>query len=383
MLLTKRLVLLIFTATLGLAPVRAVAEPRILARYQARDTLARLTDPEPDAQACLDGLGWQPGPFPVTCGGDEPSSRRVIVSFPSPVPSGDAANDRVTMEWHRPFQLAADQAKAPAVLVVHESGRAMPVGRLFARAFQAEGIHAFLIHLPYYGLRRGEAAKKWDRLRAETEKTLEDQRSRRCPSQFFHSRGETDRPEPDNLVTVVRQAIADVRRARDAIAALPEVDADRIAIQGTSLGGFVVAIAASLDNAYPASFIMLAGGNLHDLVVNGQQDAANFRRDLERAGYTGDALRKLLWQIEPTRVAHRLDPQRTWLYTAAQDRVVPLENAQALARAARLDEDHHVSFPGDHYTAIVHFATIVRQVAARIRDGEPAEAEPSASRQRP
>jgi dienelactone hydrolase len=341
MLLTKRLVLLICTATLGLTPVRAIAEPRILARYEARDTLARLTDPEPDAQACLDGLKWQPGPFPVTCEGDEPSSRRVIVSFPSPVPSGDAANDRVTMEWHRPFQLAADQAKAPAVLVVHESGRAMPVGRLFARAFQAEGIHAFLIHLPYYGLRRGD----------------------------------NDRPEPDNLVTVVRQAIADVRRARDAIAALPEVDADRIAIQGTSLGGFVVAIAASLDNAYPTAFIMLAGGNLYDLVVNGQQDAANFRRDLERAGYTGDALRKLLWQIEPTRVAHRLDPRRTWLYTAAQDRVVPLENAQALARAARLDEDHHVSFPGDHYTAIVHFATIVRQVAARIRDGEPGQVE--------
>ncbi|MCL4204355.1 MAG: prolyl oligopeptidase family serine peptidase [Pirellulaceae bacterium] len=332
--------------TLGLTSVRAVAEPRVLARYEARDTLGRPTDPDPDAQACLAGLTWAPASFPVTCEGDDTSSHRVIVRFPSPVPSGDAANDHVTMEWHRPFQTRADDAKAPAVLVVHESGRAMPVGRLFARAFQAEGIHAFLIHLPYYGLRRGAS----------------------------------DRPESDNLVTVVRQAIADVRRARDAIASLPEVDADRIAIQGTSLGGFVVAIAASLDNAFPASFIMLAGGHLYDLVVNGQQDAANFRRDLERAGYTGDALRKLLWQIEPTRVAHRLDPQRTWLYTAAQDRVIPLENAQALARAARLDEDHHVSFPGDHYTAIVHFATIVRQVAARIRDCEHGQADVPPSR---
>jgi hypothetical protein len=34
-----------------------------------------------------------------------------------------------------------------------------------------------------------EAVKKWDWLRAETAKTLEDRRSRRCLSQFFHSLG--------------------------------------------------------------------------------------------------------------------------------------------------------------------------------------------------
>jgi hypothetical protein len=39
---------------------------------------------------------------------------------------------------------------------------------------------------------RGEAVKKWDWLRAETAKTLENQRSRRCLSQFFHSLGAKD-----------------------------------------------------------------------------------------------------------------------------------------------------------------------------------------------
>jgi hypothetical protein len=38
-------------------------------------------------------------------------------------------------------------------------------------------------------LQRGEAVKKWDWLRAETAKTLENQQSRRCLSQFFHSLG--------------------------------------------------------------------------------------------------------------------------------------------------------------------------------------------------
>ncbi|TVS08454.1 MAG: hypothetical protein EA424_28580 [Planctomycetaceae bacterium] len=335
--INRRWVLATCFLTLFGVPLGSAFESPTTARFEAHDTLHPTTDSKPDAQDCLDGLAWRPEPFSVTWEPDPESANRRIVSFPSPVPSGDATNDRVTMVWYPPFEQHADGAKRPAVLVVHESGRAMPVGRLFARAFQAEGMHAFLIHLPYYGLRRGDA----------------------------------DRPEPANLVTVIRQAIADVRRARDAIAVLPEVDASRIAVQGTSLGGFVTSVAASLDRAYQTTFVMLAGGNLYDVLIGEARDAANFRRDLERAGYEGDAIRQLLWQIEPTRVAHRLDPQRTWLYTAKDDEVVPMDSALALARTARLSDDHHVRMAGGHYTAIIHFASIVRQVAEHIRDTRP------------
>lgn len=322
-------------------PIAAAIESPNPVRLQSHDTLGPTTDSKPDAQACLDGLAWSPAPFSVTWAPDPDSASRRIVSFPSPVPSGDATNDRVTMVWYPAFQDGAQQDQAPAVLVVHESGRAMPVGRLFARAFQAEGMHAFLIHLPYYGLRRGDA----------------------------------ERPEPDNLVTVIRQAIADVRRGRDAIAVLPGVDTSRIAIQGTSLGGFVTSVAASLDRAFQTTFVMLAGGNLYDVLLGEARDAANFRRDLEHAGFQGDAVRQLLWQIEPIRVAHRLDPQRTWLYTAENDEVVPLESALALARTAGLSDAHHVRMAGGHYTAIIHFATIVRQAAEQIRETPPLQVE--------
>ncbi len=327
---------ILFLMLFGVPRCLAVESPTSGQR-EAHDTLGATTDSKPDAQDCLDGLAWRPTPFSVSWEPDPDAANRRIVSFPSPVPSGDATNDRVTMVWYPAFPSQVQHDRAPAVLVVHESGRAMPVGRLFARAFQAEGMHAFLIHLPYYGLRRG---------------------------------GE-ERPEPDNLVTVIRQAIADVRRARDAIAVFPEVDASRIAVQGTSLGGFVTSVAASLDRAYQTTFVMLAGGNLYDVLLGEARDAANFRRDLERAGIQGEAIRQLLWQIEPTRVAHRLDPQRTWLYTAEDDEVVPLENALALARTAGLSDDHHVRMAGGHYTAIIHFATIVRQVAEHVRETPP------------
>ena len=243
------------------------------------------------------------------------------MQFPSPVSSGDAVNDRVSLEWYMPRDEQGAIREAPAVLVVHESGRSMPVGRLFARSFQAAGMHSFLIHLPYYGKRNADGRD----------------------------------PKPDQLFTLIRQAIADARRARDAIAVLPHVDARHIAVQGTSLGGFVAATSASLDRAFQSVFIMLAGGNLYEMFQRGQREVAQARRELEQAGITDAQLKQLLWQIEPTRVAHRLDPQRTWLFSAEQDQVVPIANADALAEAAHLPDRHHIRVPGNHYTVIVYF----------------------------
>ena len=301
--------------------------------YQARDTLAAPVDPVADAAACLRGLAWKPATFPVTCRPEPGAAYDFLVQFPTPISSGDAVNDRVSLEWYMPRDEQGVVREAPAVLVVHESGRSMPVGRLFARSFQAAGMHSFLIHLPYYGKRNADGRD----------------------------------PKPDQLFTLIRQAIADVRRGRDAIAVLPHVDARRIAVQGTSLGGFVVATSASLDRAFQSVFIMLAGGNLYEMFQRGQREVAQARRELEQAGVSDAQLKQLLWQIEPTRVAHRLDPQHTWLFSAEQDQVVPIDNANALAAAARLPDRHHIRVPGNHYTVIVYFPVILQQVTDQIR----------------
>ena len=84
------------------------------------------------------------------------------------------------------------------------------------------------------------------------------------------------------------------------------------------------------------------------------------------AGYSGDKLKKLLWQIEPTRIAHRLCPQRTWLYSARQDTVVPMENALALAKAAKLPDEHHHKVDANHYSAILYYTKILKHMAAQI-----------------
>jgi dipeptidyl aminopeptidase/acylaminoacyl peptidase len=309
------------------------AEATVSQTFQAKDTLAVAPDSNRDAQDCLDCLIWKPGEFAVTCKVPEHALPLQLVRFPSPRPSGNAANDLVALEWYAACDEEGRVTRAPAVLVIHESGAGMQAGRLFARGLQAYGLHAFMIHLPYYGERRTQGVD-WERV---------------------------------DFRAAVFQSIADVRRARDAIAVLPYVDASRIGVQGTSLGGFVTALAASLDHGFSSVFVMLAGGDLADVIRNGKQDTAKLRESLAKAGYTDDKLKEVLRAIEPTRIAHRLDARRTWIYSGELDRVVPIQNAEALARAAKLDDAHHVRVAADHYSAILYFPRIVKEVAEHLK----------------
>lgn len=306
-------------------------------RYQARDSMVEPMVATDDARACLQGLCWKPTAFEVTVETTQNDDQPMVIRFPSAIETGDAVNDRVALIWHRPPM--ADAARpGPAMIVVHESGSAMPVGKLFARRFAEKGMHSFLIHLPNYGLRRRDGTK----------------------------------PTGEKFLLAMRQAIADVRRARDAVAVLPGIDPQHISLQGTSLGGFVAATTAGLDHGFDQVFIMLAGGDLYGLMQSGQREAADLSKRLADAGYTGEKLRELMNGIEPTRLASRVNAQKTWLYSAEQDTVVPMANALAFKTAAGLDNDHHIRLPGDHISAIVFLPVILDHVMKQV--GIPGEA---------
>lgn len=132
----------------------ATEKPDVVGRqFAARDTLDANVDPNADAQACLEGLCWKPASFTVTC---EPATRwqyDALVRFPSPRPSGVATADNVAMEWHMARDEAGEIIAAPAMIVVHESGRGMDVGRAIAYLLSRAGLHTFLIQMPGYGVR--------------------------------------------------------------------------------------------------------------------------------------------------------------------------------------------------------------------------------------
>lgn len=299
--------------------------------FTAKDTLANIDEPSADARKCLQGLVWPAAEFTVRCEKGDGNRGDLLVRFPTPVVSGDEANDLVCMEWYIARDDMGKPVQAPAVVVVHESGSGMTVGRLIARGLREMGLHAFMIQLPHYGQRRSG-----------------------------------EKPSAALLIKGTHQAVADVRRARDAVAVLPLVDGQRIALQGTSLGGFVSATSASLDGGYDTVFLLLAGGDLYDLIQNGEKDAAKVRAELAAAGLRGEPLKAVLHAIEPTRIAHRLDPARTWLYSGKHDTVVPIKNADALAKAAGLAGSHHIRLEANHYSGIIYLPIVLKQIADRI-----------------
>ena len=327
---------LIIICVLAFCPAcTAVADDQQSAQhYRAEDSLAVGDEPSEDAKDCLANLAWKPAKFDVTLQMNRDPLSPAIVRFLSPYATGNTTNDLVAMEWF----VAKDEndriVDAPAVIVVHESGEKMEVGRIIAKSLYAQGLHAFLMHLPTYGLRR--------------------------PENFV--------PQLEFVGTVMKQGIADARRARDAVAAIPHVDQRSISIQGTSLGGFVTATAAGFDRGFSTVHIMVAGGNLYEVIASGVREAGEMREMLAKGGYTGEKLRQLVAPIEPLRLAHRYDRKNTWLYTASRDQVIPPARAKELRLAAGLDESHEMMMYADHYSGIIYVPIVAREIAKRIRE---------------
>jgi len=302
------------------------------ATFRAADTLCAGDEARDDARSCLAGLCWKAGTFDVAIEAAAGRDGDLRVRFPSPFTDGPDCNDTVWMEWYQARDREGAIAPGPACVVVHESGSGMTVGRLVARGLSAHGVHAFMVQMPFYGARRPKEG----------------------------------RAGAEMLVPAVRQAVADVRRARDAVACLPLVDSRRISVQGTSLGGFVTATVAGLDGGYDKVFILLAGGDLAGVLEKGKRDAEKVRRKLAESGMTEQQVRDTLHAIEPTRLAHRYRPDRTWIYSGRYDDVVPLANCQLLADSAGLPADHHVVMEANHYSGIVYLPMVMARIAGEI-----------------
>ena len=107
---------------------------------------------------------------------------------------------------------------------------------------------------------------------------------------------------------------------------------------------------------------MLAVGYLQTVIEQGGRDSAALREKLKAAGIEGEKLRELTQVIEPMRLARRIDPQTTWLYSGEFDDVVPPACSRALAAAAQLPAGHHIVLPVDHYSGVFLLPKIILEI---------------------
>lgn len=341
---------LIVIVWIGLAtlfgPARSEAAALELT-FEASDSVGVLQDDALMADRALRSLAWEGGAFEVTVRDTPGRDYDARITFASPKPNGDTGIDQVVLRWYRPapgisalapeIKQAGAEQTLPAVLLVHTLHPDLPVATLLARGLRQRGVHAFVIELPGYASRAGAQRKM------------------------------------TGVTTLVNagQAVSDCRRAYDVIRALNDaeaanIDGDRIAIQGTSLGSFVATSAAALDGCFNQTFLFLSGGDGVEILETGQKDAFHVRGALQHYGYTGDKLRALIDPVEPLHIAHRLDPTTTWMFNARFDTVVPAKNADLLADAIGLDVSHHVWMNGNHYTAFLLLPGVLDRIKKEI-----------------
>jgi dienelactone hydrolase len=292
---------------------------------------------------------WSPQPFtvqvePPASGQADPIVRRV--AFPSAHPSDQTHLATVTARW---FVAGSDVAEPgstdprPIVVLIHTLHPQTPLTTMLGTALSRQGVHALLVDLPGYGARRAPSA----------------------------AAGNAGWPGIVALREAGR-AVADVRRACDAAAALPGVDPDRVVLHGSSLGSFSAAVAAGLGAHRNALVLLLSGGYAAEALETGQKDAARFRAALDAAGLDARQRAALIQPLEPLRFADRLDPQTTWLLAARNDTVIAPRHADALAQAIGLDGSRYHRLAGNHYTAALSLPAVAELLVRIANADDPA-----------
>ena len=325
-----------FTAFLCTCVTVADAGEVAEAVFQARDTPITTSEETPEMRVVLDRVSWEPAAFEVRCTATPGLKYDALVRFETPLPCGKRWIDRVVMRWYAARGEDGEAVEAPAVLMVHTLQPQMLIADQMAQSFAKRGLHTFVLQLPGYG-------ERWE--------------------------GGGIFPAVTALVHG-RQAVADCLRARDAIASLPNIKPGPIALQGTSMGGFVAATVGGIETSFDPVVLLISGGDCYGALVHGKHDAMFLNQALLREGYVGQGLRDLLEPVEPLRVAHRLDPARTWLITARDDITIPRASSDALAEAIGLDDEHRLWLNTNHYTMLVMLPGLSQRMADIILDNQ-------------
>jgi len=166
---------------------------------------------------------------------------RYEVDFPTAYVADNEENNVVLGEYFQP----RNDSRSPLAIITHGWGdrSAIPC-RLLARTLAKKGIAAFILYLVFHTSRMPETMKSH-----LPYITNEEWYEGYCAS------------------------VIEVRQIIDWASSRPELDKERIAVLGISLGGFVSEIAMGVDKRIKAGVFMVAGGNSEKITWNTRNEA--------------------------------------------------------------------------------------------------------------
>lgn len=303
--------------------------------YAPHDLLAllgrRRTTAFAPRAADVDGRGVEVGPaFPLG------AIERVPLSFPSPLPSGVARNDRVPAALFRP-------KGRPAVgAVIHLPAwreRDLTAESLVAAGLASQGLAVVLMPLPWQASRAADGVPpgEWT-LSADLARTRE----------------------------AWRQGLADVLRVSRWLEEQQGFGPDRQAVFGISLGGHVASIALG---AYPERFragaFVLAGGGLERALDAKEVHLQAAARDLAARGVTRADVVEMVDVLDPANWADARRRDDVFLVGARADEIVPAAQVETLAAA--WGGAHVLWLEGTHMGALKEAPRILEGVTRHLK----------------
>ena len=158
----------------------------------------------------------------------------------------------------------------------------------------------------------------------------------------------------------LRTALLDARRLIDWLETRPEIDSERLAAAGVSLGGIVAATLMGLDERIRAGFFVMAGGGLPELMHDSAEGPLRRlrerifaqRNDHDRGAFIEFAA-PYTRAVDPLTYAGRIDPRRVLLISARFDRAVPPDRTRVLWEA--MGRPNWRVVPVGHYGIVPFF----------------------------
>ena len=152
-----------------------------------------------------------------------------------------------------------------------------------------------------------------------------------------------------------RVTIIDTRRLIDWAEQQAEIDADKVALIGFSLGAFVAGTIATQEPRLAATVTVMGGSHLHSVIAtcDGKRATRVQATAAERFGWNPEELEARLEPImrllDPARYPNRTDPKSVLIIEANRDKCVPEKSREDLWLA--LGKPERISMNYDHAPA--------------------------------
>jgi esterase/lipase len=267
---------------------------------------------------------------------------RYAVDFPVAVPTSYQEHNTALGEYYRP----PDGDNLPLAILVHGWGdRSLAPCRMFARDLIKIGFACFILRTVFHSDRMAKAIKS--RL------------PRLTPEEWFEG---------------YRTSVIDVRQIIDWAGSNGQVDKNRIAVIGVSLGGIISSISMALDKRIQAGVILVAGGNYENpawLKRTGvrRSEAEYIEGQRLYRDYLDKVAREGLENVEPPRKSFLTDPvtfagslhhRPVLMVNATLDETIPKQSTIDLWEASGKPELKWI--PGTHSSVWLLYPMIRKQV---------------------